>query len=215
MKQKKINIALIDDHQLLSKSLSNLLEKNEFIGTVKVYKSPKEYFRDDPDIDIIISDLLMPEMNGIDLLAELKKRNDKTGVIMLSSIIEVQTIRHALRNGASGYLSKDSSPEELAEAILAVYDNDTYVGESLRKSLIMNAIVEDRFVYSLSPREREVLNLVCSGKTIKETAGEMNLSINTVQTYHKNILKKFNLNRTADLIVFAMQNGLYNPQSNG
>ena len=113
-----------------------------------------------------------------------------------------------IRSGASGYLSKDTSADELKEAILTVFRGEPYVGESLRKKLVRNTLVEDRFLYNLSPREKEVLNFVCEGKTIKETAHIMELSANTVQTYYKTVLKKFNLNRTADLIVFAIRNGL-------
>jgi DNA-binding NarL/FixJ family response regulator len=214
MKGVLINIALIDDHQLLSESLGKLLHHYEFINTVQIYKSPEEFLSSTPVPwpDIIISDILMPAMSGIDLLTHFKKQNKKVKVILLSSIQEVQTIKHAMRSGASGYLAKDTSPDELADAILTVYHGEPYVGESLQKSLIKNSFAEEQFVYNLSPREKEVLNWVCSGKTIKETAHEMNLSVNTVQTYYKSVLKKFNLNRTADLIVFALQNGLYNPQ---
>jgi DNA-binding NarL/FixJ family response regulator len=209
-----ISIALIDDHQLLVESLSKLLSKYDFVNDVKTYNSVKKFLENDTDSepDIIISDILMPEISGIELLTHLKKQHKKCKVLMLSTITEVQTIRHAMRTGANGFLSKDTSADELADAILTVYHGEPYIGESLRSSLIRNTFVEDRFVYSLSPREKEVLKLVCSGKTIKESAYEMNLSVNTVQTYYKAIMKKFNLNRTADLIVFAIQNGLYNPQ---
>lgn len=214
MSDKTITIALIDDHQLLVESLSNLLSKYEFVEEIKTYSSVKDFFADEAEPDIIISDILMPEISGIELLTLLKKQQKKTKVIMLSSITEVQTIRHAMRTGATGFLSKDTSADELADAVLTVFHGEPYIGESLRSSLIRNTFVEDRFVYNLSPREKEVLKLVCSGKTIKESAYEMNLSVNTVQTYYKAIMKKFNLNRTADLIVFAIQNGLYNPQDN-
>jgi len=154
----------------------------------------------------------MPEMSGLDLLTYFKKQQKKVKIIMLSSITEVQAIRHTMRIGASGFLAKDTSGDELADALLTVYNGEPYIGESLRKSLIKNSFAEEQFVFALSPREKEVLELVCSGKTIKESAYEMQLSVNTVQTYYKAIMKKFNLNRTADLIVFAIQNGLYNPQ---
>jgi DNA-binding NarL/FixJ family response regulator len=214
MSDKSISIAIIDDHQLLVESLSNLLSKYDFVKEVKTYTGVKDFLANGAEPDIIISDILMPEISGIELLTHLKKQHKKSKVIMLSSITEVQTIRHAMRTGANGFLSKDTSADELADAILTVYHGEPYIGESLRSSLIRNTFVEDRFVYTLSPREKEVLKLVCSGKTIKESAYEMNLSVNTVQTYYKAIMKKFNLNRTADLIVFAIQNGLYNPQDN-
>lgn len=214
MPEPSITIALIDDHQLLVESLSQLLSKYDFIKEIRTYANAKEFISKEisPAPDIIISDILMPGMSGMDLLNHLKKSHPKPKVIMLSSITEVQTIRHAMRSGASGFLTKDSPPDELADAILTVYHGESYIGENLRSSLIKNTFIEDRFVYNLSPREKEVLKLVCSGKTIKESAYEMNLSANTVQTYYKAIMKKFNLNRTADLIVFAIQNGLYNPQ---
>lgn len=213
-KDPRMSIVLIDDHQLLSQSLANILSKYHFIQEIKVFRTPKEYLNAgiEPEPDIIVSDILMPDMSGIDLLEKFKKENKKIKVILLSSITEVHTIRHAMRSGASGYLCKDSSPDELADALLTVYHGEPYIGESLRKVLVRTTIIEDRFIYNLSPREKEVLNWVCSGKTIKETAHEMKLSVNTVQTYYKTILKKFNLNRTADLIVFAIQNGLYFPR---
>ena len=211
MPPSKINIALIDDHQLLTHSLSSLLSQYDFIGTIEIYSNPKEFLKAQTEPEIIVTDIMMPDMTGIDLLTSFKQQKRKVKVILLSSITEAQTIRYALRNGASGYLSKDSSIEELADALLTVHNGEAYIGENLRNILIRNSLTEDRFVYSLSPREKEVLIMVCSGKTIKETAYDMDLSVHTVQTYYKTILKKFNVNRTADLIVFAIKNGLYNP----
>lgn len=214
MENSKLKIILIDDHVLLTQSLEKLLSKYDFIGEIILFKSAEEFLSQAETLspDVVISDILMTGKSGIDLLIEYKKIRKDCKFIFLTSIVEVQTIRHAMRNGASGYLSKDTSPDELADCILAVHSGDSYIGENLRNALIRNSFAEDRFVYNLSPREKELLNQVCSGKTIKEAAYDMGLSVNTVQTYYKSVLKKFNLNRTADLIVFAIQNGLYNPQ---
>lgn len=213
MTSVKLNIALIDDHQMLSQSLANLLSNYEFINDVKTFATANEFLttlgKESPDV--VITDIVMPGISGIELLILLKEKNIPAKVVILSSVTEIQTIRYALNKGAAGYLSKDVSSEELAEALRVIDIDEPYIGESLRKSLLRRTLNEDRFIYNLSPREKEVLQYVCSGKTIKETAFEMSLSINTVQTYYKTILKKFNLNRTADLIVFAIQNGLYNP----
>lgn len=213
MSELKLNVVLLDDHHMLSQSLANLLSKYDFIGTVNTFPSPKTFLAalKQPYPDIIVSDIMMPDMSGMELLQYLKAKDIFIKVVMLSSITEVQTIRHAMRNGASGFLSKGSTAEELADALLAVHNGEPYISDVLRKSLLKNTLSEERFVFSLSPREKEVLQLICTGKTIKEIGAEMGLSPNTVQTYQKTILKKFNLSRTADLIVFAMQNGFYNP----
>jgi DNA-binding NarL/FixJ family response regulator len=216
MQTPKLNIVLIDDHVLLTQSLTCLLEKFDFITDIKTFQNPKQYLTAErgAEPDIILSEIIMPEMTGIELLSELENSNAKAKIIILSSVVEIQTIRHAMRTGASGYLSKNINVEELKLALLTVHYGEPYVGESLRKKLVRNALIEDRFLYNLSPREKEVLNYVCLGKTIKEAAFDMQLSSNTVQTYYKSILKKFNLHRTADLIVFAIQNGLYSPKTN-
>lgn len=211
MAVSKISIALIDDHQLLTYSLSNLLSQYDFIGAINIYANPKEFLKEETEPDIIVSDIMMPDMTGIDLLTTFKQQKKKAKVILLSSITEAQTIRYALRNGAAGYLSKDTSIEELADALLTVQHGEVYIGENLRNILLRTSLTEERFIFNLSPREKEVLTMVCSGKTIKETAYDMELSVHTIQTYYKTILKKFNVNRTADLIVFAIRNGLYNP----
>jgi len=213
MKPLLINITLIDDHKLLTESLSVLLAGYDFINNIKIYNRAKEYLAmaDDPETDIIISDILMPEMDGMSFIKELRRRNKKTKIIILSSITEMQTVRYAIRSMANGYLAKDGSVDELADAILTVYHGKPFIGESLKDQFINNTFIEEQFIYNLSPREKDVLNLVCAGKTIKECAYEMQLSVNTVQTYYKSILKKFKLHRTADLIVFAIKSGLYQP----
>ena len=209
-----MKIVLIDDHSLFLESVAGMLRKYEFVESVLSFKSVKDFYFASVEnkTDIIICDIMMPHFNGIDFLSKIKKEYPAIKVILLSSIIEVQTIRHALRIGASGYLSKDSTIEELTHALLTVYSGDQFVSESLQKALVRTTLLEDQFVYKLSSREKQVLNMVCSGKTIKEVAYELELSVHTVQTYYKNIMKKFNVNRTADLIVFAIHNGLYTPQ---
>jgi DNA-binding NarL/FixJ family response regulator len=214
MEGVKINVALIDDHQLFSEALSGLLLSHEFINEVSIYRSARQFLQLEVSEmpDMIITEIILLEMSGIDFLAKLRSLNPAIKIIVLSSITEIKIIRFAIRSGVSGYLSKEASAEELKTAILDVCQGDPYIGESLRRKLISHTLVEDRYLYNLSPREREVLQYVCSGRTIKETAAEMKLSINTVRTYYKIILRKFDFNRTADLIVFAMQNGLYDPQ---
>jgi DNA-binding NarL/FixJ family response regulator len=97
------------------------------------------------------------------------------------------------------------------EAIQSVLDGQQYIAKNLRDSLLNTVFTEDQVVYHLSPREKEVLRRVCSGCTIKEIAYDLKLSVHTVQYYHRSVLSKLKLKKTSDLIVFAMQNGMYIP----
>lgn len=212
-----MNIAIIDDHQLITDSLKNLLQQDERFDIVSTYKSAPDFLNaiaqsaDAPDV--IISDLMMPEINGIRLIEILKSRPNNSGVriIILSSIADVQTIRQCIRGGASGFLSKDISLQELTDAILEVYNGRQYIGMNLRSNLVNSVFIEEQVIYHLSPREKEVLHFVCSGQTIKEIAFHLNLSQHTVQYYHRNVMNKLKVKRTHDLIVYAMQHGLYIP----
>lgn len=209
-------IALVDDHRMLTDSIKNVLSLDPAIKEVRTFVSAEMFLTSGSTFwhpDIIITDLLMPGITGMELLEQLGKNEGAAmpKLVVLSSITDVQTIRQAIRMGASGYLSKDTSIEELTEAIHAVYGGEQYIAAKLKNSLINNVFAEEQVVFHLSPREKDVLELMCSGNTVKEAAFKLNLSVHTVQSYHKNIMKKFKVNRTADLIVFAMQKGLYHP----
>ncbi len=211
-----MKIALIDDHQMLTDSIKNILAADPSTQEIRAFSSAEDFlssalFAWFPDI--IITDLLMPGMTGMELLEKIKKTHADANpkIIILSSVTDVQTIRQAIRTGASGYLSKNTSIKELMEGIHAVHNGEQFISHKLRNSLINTVFTEEQVVSYLSPREKDVLNLICSGHTIKEAAYELNLSVHTVQSYHKNIMKKFKVNRTADLIVFAIQKGLYYP----
>lgn len=211
-----MNIALIDDHRMLTDSIKSILSADPVIKEIRTFASAEIYLSSIDSFwqpDIILSDLLMPGITGMDLLEKLAKEHQQKmpKIVVLSSITDVQTIKQAIRTGASGYLSKDTSIEELIEAIHAVNRGEQYIANKLKNSLVNTVFTEEQVVFHLSPREKEVLVLMCSGHTVKEAAFKLKLSTHTVQSYHKNIMKKFKVNRTADLIVFAMQKGLYNP----
>jgi two-component system, NarL family, invasion response regulator UvrY len=209
----ELDISIIDDHSLISESLAVILRQCDFVSKVHTYGTPAAFINSlnlgEIRTDIIISDMLMPEINGLDLIQQVRKWNKEVKIIILSAIGETATIRTAIKYGANGYLTKSVALEEFSEALKAVYSGELYIAESLRKSLMKNIFVEDKLNFQLSPREKEVLKWICSGKTIKEAAFEMKLSAYTVQTYYRNLMKKLNINRTADMIVFAIQNGLY------
>lgn len=211
-------IAIIDDHRLVAETIRNslVMKFGAAISEVRIFKRAEEYletsFLEGWVPTLIISDLLMHGIYGIDLLTAYRKNAPGTmKIIFLSSVTDISTVRQAIRSGVNGYLSKDISTDELYEAIADVMAGEQYISSQLQKGLLSNIFTEEQIVYHLSPREKEVLRLVCSGNTIKEAAYKLSLSVHTVQSYHKNIMKKFNVHCTADLVVFAMQRGLYSP----
>lgn len=207
-------IALVDDHALLTESIKNALLLQPGIDQVKTYNSADIFLSEKmiPVPDILITDLMMPGTNGLKLVEGVRKMyGEKIKILILSSINDVQTIKQVIRAGANGYLSKNSSLEELVEAILVINEAKQYIAKSLREAMLNTMFTEEQVIYHLSPREKEVLHKVCSGQTIKEIAYDLNLSIHTVQYYHRIVLGKLKVKRTSDLIVFAMQNGLYIP----
>ncbi len=210
-----MNIALIDDHSLLSESLANTLKYHLPDADIRVFPNGEEFFESNfaawmPGIMFV--DMLMNGMNGLEVMGKaLQKFGSDCRIILLTSIIDVHTIRNAMRLGASGYLSKESSVEELVEAINTVQSGEQYIGKGLRNMLVKYVFEEDRIVFHLTPREKEVLDMICVGKTPKEIAFETKLSLHTVQEYLRAVMKKFKVNRTTDLVVFAIKKGLYNP----
>lgn len=214
-----MDIVVIDDHRLITESLEKLLLQFEIVESVKTFSNSSEFLSQLDPLHlphILITDLLMPGIGGMKLI-EISRSIDKHSrmkIIVLSSVIDVKMIKQTIRSGASGFLSKDTSISEVMEAINEVIKGNQYIGRNLRDSLVKNIFVEEQVVYQLSNREKEVLQKVCSGQTIKAVAVEMGLSVHTVQYYHRNVLSKLKLKKTSDLIVYSMQHGLYTPDSN-
>jgi DNA-binding NarL/FixJ family response regulator len=209
-----MTIALIDDHELIAKAITYMLQKDPGITEVKTFTAVPLFLESLDGSwkpDIIITDLVLPVMGGMELIEKIRKMPEfnSTRIIVLSSITDAHTIRHTFKIGANGYLSKDSSLEELTDAIQAVTEGKQYIAKKWGSSLTDLVLSDKPIRIHLTPREKDVLELVCSGFTSKEIAAQLGLSVYTVQGYHKNIMKRFRVNRTADLIVFAIQKGLY------
>ncbi len=209
-----MRIALIDKHQLLLRTLADTLKKHRPGTDVMIFTDLPSLLhqRHTQDIDIIITDMTVSELNGTDLIYNLKSSFPDSKLIVLSSITEIFSIRLAIRAGVDGYMSKYIPLHELLTAIDSIGNGEIYIEEALREKLVRHTLVEDKFLHKLSMREREVLKYICSGKTIKEIAHLLKLSPNTIQTYYRSMLRKFEMKKTSELIVFAIQNGLYIPE---
>lgn len=206
-----MNILLVDSQKLFSEGLRTILLKSE--GVTSVHISNDHGFIDDTqalNIDMVICDMNTPKQGGFKIIDQIRNSFKKNiHIIVLSAITDIPSIRQAIRLGANGYISKDTNVDELMEGIYEVQDGRRYISRKLRTSLMNNMIMEDTIVHHLSRREKEVLSEICEGQTIKEIGFKMGLSPNTVQYYQRNLMKKVKVSRTIDLIIYAIQHGLY------
>jgi DNA-binding NarL/FixJ family response regulator len=160
--------------------------------------------------DVVILDISMPDCSGLDILKQLKSERPKLPVLVLSMHSEDQYAVRALKAGASGYLTKDSAPDELVKAIRKVVSGGRYVGSCLAERLAFEIGADSSKLphETLSDREFQVLRLIASGKSVTEIAAELSLSSKTVSTYRVRLLQKMNLKTNAELMHYAMQNHL-------
>lgn len=209
-----MNICIVDDHLLFAQSLKLLLDKVPD-AQIRIYTNPTDFLNQNftewqPDLAII--DVLMPGITGIELMEQAKSRLEgKAQFLLLTALSDIPTLKNAIRRGASGYLTKDISEEELMEAIRSIQQGEgPYIQKSMKDKLIAHMFSnEEEVVTHLSKKEKQVLNSICNGRIPKEIASEMQLSINTINQYIKSLKRKFKVNRTTDIALFAVKNGLY------
>jgi two-component system invasion response regulator UvrY len=160
--------------------------------------------------DVVVLDISMPDRSGLDILKQLRSERPKLPVLVLSMHSEDQYAMRVLKAGASGYLTKDSAPDELVKAIRKVVSGGRYVSSFLAEKLAFEIGTDSSRLphETLSDREFQVLRLIAAGKSVTEIAAELYLSVKTVSTYRARMLEKMNLGTTAELIHYAMQNHL-------
>ena len=160
--------------------------------------------------DVLVLDITMPDRSGLDILKELKHQQPHLPVLVLSIHAEEQFAVRLLKAGASGYLTKENAPDELVKAIRKVVDGGKYISQSLAESLAFSLdVASDRPRHEmLSDREFQVMQLMASGKTLTEIAEELSLSAKTVSTYRTRLLEKMNLKTNAEIVRYAIENGL-------
>jgi two-component system invasion response regulator UvrY len=209
-----MDIAIIDDHLILTQSLAYIFGEKGY--HVNIFDNAAQFLNNNfltwfPEI--AITDIMMPEMNGIDMMETFKQLQPTLNCkfIFLSSITDAHTIKRAMHAGARGYISKDASTVELINAVKEVAAGHKYLGEAVKEAMLHSVLNDFEPEFNLTLREKEVMILICQGNTPKEIAYRLKLTVNTVQWYIKKIMKKFNVNRTSDMILFAIQNGLYTP----
>jgi len=207
-----IRILVADDHPILRRGLKEILLREldgatcGEAGTADQVLSEVE----SQEWDLLILDVTMPGRSGLDVLRDLRGLRPQLPVLILSMHPEDQLGKRALKAGASGYMNKESAPEELIEAVQKVLEGRVYVSPVLAERLALDLRENGgRPLHdTLSEREFEVLRMLASGKTVSEIAAELHLSVPTISTHRAHILAKMNMTTTAALITYAVHNRL-------
>ena len=205
-------ILIADDHAVVREGLRQIIAKHpDLVVAAEVASGPEALNKiREASFDVILLDLSMPGRSGLEILGEIKKERPDLHVLVLSVYPESLYAVRALKAGASGYLSKDSAPEQLVEAIRKVSHGGKYISPSLAERLAFEVESNsDKPPHEkLSDREYQVLCMLSSGKTVKEIAGELSLSVPSISTYRARILEKMNMKNNAELAHYAIRNGL-------
>jgi DNA-binding NarL/FixJ family response regulator len=215
----KIKVLLVDDHQIVRDGIFALLIKEHDIEIVGEASNGDELFEKLKFIkpDIIILDISLPKMSGIEIAGILSKDFPQIRIIVFSSYTDEETIFKSIRAGAKGFLPKDSMREDLVDAIKKVHQGFEYLSDKIPNTILMDYIKkagsqEEKFnnskLSSLTKREREILKLIAEGMSYKEIGTELFISVRTVETHKNNILQKLELKSTIDLVKFAIKNDL-------
>ena len=204
----KIRILLADDHPMIRAGFKSMLDKNERFEIVGEAGNGRELIALASELnpDIILVDISMPVMSGLDALEELSKQAPGVRIIVLTMHEEREYILQALKSGAAGYLIKNIERFELERAILAVYDGGKYFSPIIT-NILAEAVSkpETTDTADVTPREKEVLKLVATGNSTKQIADLLGISIRTVESHRINMLKKMKVNNTAGLIKKAFE----------
>jgi DNA-binding NarL/FixJ family response regulator len=207
-----IRLLIADDHPVVREGLRRIVQDAPGLEVVGEVASGPELLERLPRLpaDIVLLDVTMPGPGFLEVLQRLRSEHPTVAVLVLSVHPEDQYAVRALRAGASGYLTKDHSPEELTEAIRRVYRGHKYVSPQLAERLATDlaAGARDHRHELLSDREYEVLCLLGSGRTVKDIARSLKLSPKTVSTYRTRVLEKMRASSNADLVRYAALNGL-------
>ncbi|MDX1410902.1 MAG: response regulator transcription factor [Nitrospirales bacterium] len=209
-------ILLADDHTLVLEGLSKLLEKDfELVGTVEDGRTLVNLAQE-LDPEVVILDISMPQLNGIDAARQIHKLLPNCKLVFLTMHTDPHYAQEAFQAGASGYLLKRSAASELTQAIQAVLKDQYYVTPAITKEVFLPFLKQSPPLSSnkdpLTPRQREVLQLVAEGQCTKDIATILNLSIKTVEFHKSHIMKELDLHTTAELTKYAISHGLVSPE---
>jgi len=207
MLEHKVKLAIVDDHLIVLEGLQKLLTSAgdiEIAGSFTTGNAFIEFLKSNT-VHIVLLDITLPDVNGMDLCREIKKIAPNTHVLGLSNHSERSMIVQMLHNGATGYLLKNVSAEELTQCIHEALNGQVTFSKAVREIMARPSMSELKGVPQLTKREKEILQFIADGKTTSAIAAELFLSPLTVETHRKNLMQKFEVKNVAALIKEAVQ----------
>jgi DNA-binding NarL/FixJ family response regulator len=204
----KITVLLVDDHALVRRGFRRMLDDDETLEVVGEASNGAEAVKLAAKLrpQVIVMDCQLPEMSGLDATRKILQSHPETAILMLSMHSEDTLVRQALEAGARGYVLKNAMDLDLANAIKAVAAGKSVIDPQVKRTETLKGEREA----GLTSRELEVLQHIVAGKSNKEIASELDLSVNTVSVHRANIMDRLGIHKTAELVVYAIRNGLVN-----
>jgi two-component system response regulator NreC len=215
---QKVRVLIADDHKIVREGLRSMLEKEPWIEVVGEAEEGRMTLRLAQELtpDIIIMDLAMPNLNGIEATRQIVAEFPKIKVIALSMHSDRRFVLNMFKAGAKGYMIKDCAFKDLAHAIRVVVANQTYMSNEIADIVLKGYLASAAFEKSsafelLSPREREVLQLLAEGKTSSQIAETLHVSVKTIETHRAQLMAKLEVKSIAELTKYAIREGLTTP----
>ena len=208
-----VKILIVEDHPIFRRGLKEILGKEAQFGVIGEARDAVEAWKHlrNETWDAVVIDINLPGKSGLELLTELKQRQPNLPKLILSAYPEDQYALRMLRAGASGYVTKDRTPEELVKALTKLLQGEKYVSDSLADKLVAELDRSEKAPHeSLSDREYEILKMIAGGKAPREIAALLCISPRTVNTYRTRVLQKLKLKNNAQLVQYAIENKLLN-----
>lgn len=206
----KLSIALVDDHPVVIEGLCKLLDNKEHLQVAGSFTTGDAFrqFMKANKVDVVLLDISLPDVSGMDLCKDIKLLYPATCVLILSNHSERSIILQALQHGASGYLLKNASSAELIACIQEALSGQITFSREVKEIIARPSATELKGIPALTKREKEILHLISEGITTTGIAEQLSLSPLTIETHRRNLLQKFDVKNVAALIKIAVQHGL-------
>ena len=210
----KISVQIIDDHQLIIDGLMTMLGGIEDIEVIDSARNGKEALAmiEKQEADVVLLDINLPDTNGLDLCQEIRKKGVESKILALTMVRELSLIKIMLRNGANGYLLKNSSQQSVVEAIRKAYTGEQVFSQDVQQIMLDDLVGKKSQPKSLFPklsrREKEIVQLILDEKTTQEIADQLFIGFGTVETHRRNIMNKLGARNTAGMVRTVLEYGL-------